>query len=276
MSCHFFWQPDRRRLNRRNRRATDPASIHTATKYGHRRRLCLTWTTWISIRTCDAEDSCDYITTSYVLVRPVPCLSYFLLLQLSNGRLFLEPLSVPDSLQFVTAIPEHNHNSPAGPFQTSSPRQPPHFHLFNKPRSRARTHEDSRLVSFIRHSAPSPEHVCSCPHPSRLSMLTLLDRHHPSWVFWFRQQRAPGNKITSYEEGIKKIASFSSVSLTFTPLQSLLILSSRLNPSGPCTRTFLRHLPSYPQQTIFCSTPAYVALYGKILSTVLVENGLSG
>ena len=31
------------------------------------------------------------------------------------------------------------------------------------------------------------------------------------WVFWFRQQRAPGNKIISYEEGIKKISACSSV-----------------------------------------------------------------
>lgn len=36
---------------------------------------------------------------------------------------------------------------------------------------------------------------------------TLLDR----WVFWFRQQRSPGNKVIDYEEGIKKIAAFSSV-----------------------------------------------------------------
>ncbi|ETW79030.1 hypothetical protein HETIRDRAFT_478346 [Heterobasidion irregulare TC 32-1] len=37
---------------------------------------------------------------------------------------------------------------------------------------------------------------------------------HPlrnTWVFWFRQQRAPGNKITNYEEGIKKISAFHSV-----------------------------------------------------------------
>ncbi|CDO69629.1 hypothetical protein BN946_scf184851.g17 [Trametes cinnabarina] len=37
---------------------------------------------------------------------------------------------------------------------------------------------------------------------------------HPlrnTWVFWFRQQRPPGNKITNYEEGIKKISAFSSV-----------------------------------------------------------------
>jgi len=30
-------------------------------------------------------------------------------------------------------------------------------------------------------------------------------------VFWFRQQRAPGNKIVNYEEGIKKISPFSSI-----------------------------------------------------------------
>ncbi|KAI0075314.1 translation initiation factor eIF4e [Panus rudis PR-1116 ss-1] len=37
---------------------------------------------------------------------------------------------------------------------------------------------------------------------------------HPlrhTWVFWFRQHRAPGNKITNYEEGIKKISDFRSV-----------------------------------------------------------------
>jgi len=38
---------------------------------------------------------------------------------------------------------------------------------------------------------------------------TLLETR--MWVFWFRQQRAPGNKITNYEEGIKKISAFSSV-----------------------------------------------------------------
>ena len=34
------------------------------------------------------------------------------------------------------------------------------------------------------------------------------------WVFWFRRQRAPGNKNVNYEEGIKKIAAFSSVRLS--------------------------------------------------------------
>ncbi|KAF8075042.1 translation initiation factor eIF4e [Lyophyllum atratum] len=35
----------------------------------------------------------------------------------------------------------------------------------------------------------------TAPHPLRTT-----------WVFWFRQQRAPGNKIVNYEEGIKKIS----------------------------------------------------------------------
>ena len=41
---------------------------------------------------------------------------------------------------------------------------------------------------------------------------------HTRWVFWFRQQRPPGNKITNYEEGIKKISPFSSVRLHHYPL----------------------------------------------------------
>jgi translation initiation factor 4E len=42
-----------------------------------------------------------------------------------------------------------------------------------------------------------------------------------SWVFWFRAQRAPGDKIKNYEEGIKRIAAVSSVESfwsTFTHL----------------------------------------------------------
>lgn len=44
-------------------------------------------------------------------------------------------------------------------------------------------------------------------------------------MFWFRQQRAPGNKITNYEEGIKKISAFSSVSLcVYSGVETLLTL----------------------------------------------------
>ncbi len=50
-------------------------------------------------------------------------------------------------------------------------------------------------------------YVRNLPPRMRFRVLTFVCR----WVFWFRQQRAPGNKIASYEEGIKKISAFSSV-----------------------------------------------------------------
>ncbi|KAG6328796.1 hypothetical protein ID866_10294 [Astraeus odoratus] len=56
---------------------------------------------------------------------------------------------------------------------------------------------------------------------------------HPlrnTWVFWFRQQRAPGNKITNYEEGIKKVASFASVE-SFWSLHTHLSPPSSLVPT---------------------------------------------
>ena len=49
------------------------------------------------------------------------------------------------------------------------------------------------------------------------------------WIFWFRQQRAPGNKIVSYEEGIKKISTFSSVS--FWP--KILMFCTMSDPRSP-------------------------------------------
>ncbi|EKM50495.1 uncharacterized protein PHACADRAFT_263815 [Phanerochaete carnosa HHB-10118-sp] len=63
---------------------------------------------------------------------------------------------------------------------------------------------------------------------------------HPlrnTWVFWFRQQRAPGNKITNYEEGIKKVSSFSSV-------ESFWSLWTHINPPSsllPTTDYLLFH-----------------------------------
>ncbi|KAJ7201774.1 translation initiation factor eIF 4e-like domain-containing protein [Mycena haematopus] len=56
---------------------------------------------------------------------------------------------------------------------------------------------------------------------------------HPlrtTWVFWFRQQRAPGNKIVSYEEGIKRVAAFSSVE-SFWALHTHLTPPSALLPT---------------------------------------------
>ncbi|EIN09650.1 translation initiation factor eIF4e [Punctularia strigosozonata HHB-11173 SS5] len=63
---------------------------------------------------------------------------------------------------------------------------------------------------------------------------------HPlknTWVFWFRQQRAPGNKTLNYEEGIKKVAAFSSV-------ESFWSLWTHVNPPSalqPTTDYLLFH-----------------------------------
>ncbi|KAJ3732068.1 translation initiation factor eIF4e [Lentinula guzmanii] len=56
---------------------------------------------------------------------------------------------------------------------------------------------------------------------------------HPlrnTWVFWFRQQRTPGNKLISYEEGIKKISAFASVE-SFWSLWTHLAPPSALQPT---------------------------------------------
>lgn len=63
---------------------------------------------------------------------------------------------------------------------------------------------------------------------------------HPlrnTWNFWFRQHRAPGNKIVNYEEGIKKVSAFSSV-------ESFWSLWTHLNPPStllPTTDYLLFH-----------------------------------
>ncbi|KAL5513221.1 hypothetical protein ACEPAH_3619 [Sanghuangporus vaninii] len=63
---------------------------------------------------------------------------------------------------------------------------------------------------------------------------------HPlrnTWVFWFRQQRIPGNKVINYEEGIKRISSFASI-------ESFWMLWTHLNPPSnvqPTTDYLLFH-----------------------------------
>lgn len=68
------------------------------------------------------------------------------------------------------------------------------------------------------------KHAGHSPLPATVHPL----RH--TWVFWYRQQRAPGNKITNYEEGIKKVASFSSVE-SFWSLHTHLSPPSSLIPT---------------------------------------------
>ncbi|KAJ3772544.1 translation initiation factor eIF 4e-like domain-containing protein [Lentinula raphanica] len=65
----------------------------------------------------------------------------------------------------------------------------------------------------------SPDGSEPIPHPLR-----------NTWVFWFRQQRTPGNKLISYEEGIKKISAFASVE-SFWSLWTHLAPPSALQPT---------------------------------------------
>lgn len=56
---------------------------------------------------------------------------------------------------------------------------------------------------------------------------------HPlrtTWIFFFRMRRAPGDKITSYEEGIKRISAFSSAE-SFWGLWTHLEPPSKLQPT---------------------------------------------
>ena len=76
--------------------------------------------------------------------------------------------------------------------------------------------EDCRCrgLQWYRERASSTKYVCSYSSRVKERVIALTFLIH-SWVFWFRQQRAPGNKITNYEEGIKKISAFSSVSTLY-------------------------------------------------------------
>ncbi|KAJ7674466.1 translation initiation factor eIF4e [Mycena olivaceomarginata] len=58
-----------------------------------------------------------------------------------------------------------------------------------------------------------------------------------AWVFWFRQQRTQGKKIVSFEDGIKRVAAFSSI-------KSLWALTTHLAPPSvlaPTTDDLLFH-----------------------------------
>jgi translation initiation factor 4E len=87
-------------------------------------------------------------------------------------------------------------------------------------------------------------------------MLAGLSSHPVScrWVFWFRQQHAPGAKVVDYEEGIKRISNFSSVrnsNLAFDSnssychkIESFWTLWAHLNPPSllqPTTDYLLFH-----------------------------------
>jgi len=123
-------------------------------------------------------------------------------------------------------------------------------------------------------NTPSPNSTVAV-HPLRTTYVRTLYHTKSAlclqplfrWVFWFRQQRSPGNKIISYEDGIKKISAFSSVRPLNNPAIPQLTSPSRLNHSGHCGPIWLRLQHCSPPQTTSCSTLASAAQCGKTLST---------
>ncbi|KZT70731.1 eukaryotic translation initiation factor 4E class II [Daedalea quercina L-15889] len=85
---------------------------------------------------------------------------------------------------------------------------------------------DEKSLSKDRTSANGSRNGSPVVHPLR-----------HTWVFWFRQQRGPGTKITNYEEGIKKVSAFGSI-------ESFWSLWTHLNPPSsllPTTDYLLFH-----------------------------------
>jgi len=109
------------------------------------------------------------------------------------------------------------------------------------PLSSSRDHSSNKSSSPSTTSTPAPtqSQTLSSKHfsstlssPSETKSLNGVALHplHNTWVFWFRQQHAPGSKVLNYEEGIKKISSFSSVE-SFWSIWTHLNSPSQLQPT---------------------------------------------
>ncbi|THU86250.1 eukaryotic translation initiation factor 4E [Dendrothele bispora CBS 962.96] len=118
-----------------------------------------------------------------------------------------------------------NHSAQSRFFANSPPSHP------QQPQnpSRSRLPSSKHFSTSVATSSPSDRPASKTKSPSPNGSQSV----HPlknTWVFWFRQQRAPGNKITNYEEGIKKISAFSSVE-SFWSLWTHLSPPSALQPT---------------------------------------------
>lgn len=138
----------------------------------------------------------------------------------SNQSRFLASSTSSQSATTTTQAPTPSNSNPTGPPRSRLPSSK-HF-------------STSLLTSNEEHPKPQEKYSSKSPsstngaevHPLRntyvrnllrrvkdIRVLTNAISLFNRWIFWFRQQRAPGNKIISYEEGIKKISACSSVSL---------------------------------------------------------------
>ncbi|KAF7794273.1 hypothetical protein EIP86_005406 [Pleurotus ostreatoroseus] len=123
---------------------------------------------------------------------------------------------------------------------TTASTQPPGATTQNPPPSGRPRAPSSRHFSTSLSASSGDEKAQAKDKGAGTSPANGVPAVHPlrnTWVFWFRQQRAPGNKITNYEEGIKKISAFSSV-------ESFWSLWTHLNPPSsllPTTDYLLFH-----------------------------------
>ncbi|KAG6852802.1 hypothetical protein C0991_009078 [Blastosporella zonata] len=138
--------------------------------------------------------------------------------------------------RFLANSPSTTQTQPANPSQ--APNSQARSRL---PSSKHFSTSVSTAVAAERSKESSPSTTSpssTAVHPLRNTYVRTLRRVKPvlvvncvsRWVFWFRQQRAPGNKITSYEDGIKKISAFSSAE-SFWSLWTHLSPPSALQPT---------------------------------------------
>ncbi|KAI0924065.1 hypothetical protein AcV5_009425 [Taiwanofungus camphoratus] len=121
-------------------------------------------------------------------------------------------------------------NSTTTSVHTTTTPNPPQV---PRPRAPSSKHFSTFVSSPSEEKSQNKDRSAGNGSPNGVAVHPL--RH--TWVFWFRQQRAPGNKITSYEEGIKKISAFSSI-------ESFWSLWTHLNPPSsllPTTDYLLFH-----------------------------------
>ncbi|KIM44550.1 hypothetical protein M413DRAFT_56901, partial [Hebeloma cylindrosporum] len=96
--------------------------------------------------------------------------------------------------------------------------------------SRTRIPSSKHFSTTVNTSQPAVSKDSTASSTPSSATVTQVHPLRNTWVFWFRQQRTPGNKIISYEEGIKKIAAFSSVE-SFWSLWTHLAPPSSLQPT---------------------------------------------
>ncbi|TFK26250.1 eukaryotic translation initiation factor 4E [Coprinopsis marcescibilis] len=108
--------------------------------------------------------------------------------------------------------------------QSNSPANPAPTTPTNRNRVSSSKHFSTTLNNGERSKSKDSSESNSVSHTPKVHPL------RNTWVFWFRQQRSPGNKVIDYEEGIKKISAFSSVE-SFWSLWTHLTPPSALQPT---------------------------------------------